>query len=976
MDGRGVISGERAIGSLVPPLQSASASAGGVTVRHELIGRESEFTVLGAALDDALGGRARSVVCLGEAGIGKTRLVEELCEVAHARGAATAWGWAAESDAAYGSWRQVLRSVDGVPALVEQHGLRPTLARLAPELFGQIPPASPGSGEERFRLFDAVSGLLRESARLRPLVVVLDDAHWLDQPSALLLQHVARSATGPLLLVVVARDIEQAGALLSGLRRMPLVRHIELGGFDAAAVHRHLAAVTGRSVGHSEALRIHTLTNGNPFFVEEVGRTLAAGSALPITATLREAVAGRLRRLSPGCARLLRAAAVAGRDFSVAVAAHMVREPVVTCLGLLDEAATAGLVEPGTGADRHRFVHPLVRDVVEAGLATPERIRLHHLAADAVERVHAGDLAPHLPQLARHWAVAGPVVDRHAAAGWIERAGTEAARRLGHEEAARLFALALDVGAGALDDLTRCRLLLARGRALHLSADVPGRLRASLDAAALARRAGRPDLLAEAALLLEGVGEARSDLAGRQLSAEAIEALGPTPTALLARVTARFAETCMYLADFSTAGPASESALRVAEQSGDPAAVRAALAARQLVCAGPDGAAERSRLAVRMLSLARAGDDVDGQLQALLWGVGAAFERGDLACVARELPPMAWCAEQASGPLARWQVLLTRAALAQAQARFDDVARLSAELAASTGVPLAAAARLGLLSAVGHHVGHDRTLGETLSAPGSASPAGSAHSPGVLDAVGPAFLLAAAGRLTEAEACYRSIGPVTAWRPRPHVALVCYVLAVDVAIALDRPEDLATLRELLGPYRGQHAVARAGTAIAFTLGPVELWRGRAAAHLGLLDDAVADLDAAAATCAAAGAVGFAVESRCELASVLAGRGHAGDAARARALAEDAARQAEALGMTPFATRSTALRERLDAAAAAPLTRREREVAQLVAGGLTNREIAARLHVSERTAQNHVQHILTKLDLPNRRRITAWVATRS
>jgi DNA-binding NarL/FixJ family response regulator len=154
-------------------------------------------------------------------------------------------------------------------------------------------------------------------------------------------------------------------------------------------------------------------------------------------------------------------------------------------------------------------------------------------------------------------------------------------------------------------------------------------------------------------------------------------------------------------------------------------------------------------------------------------------------------------------------------------------------------------------------------------------------------------------------------------------------------------------------------------------GPAERYLGSAAAYLGMHDDAVADLEAAAHACAANGATGFHVEARCELATALARRAGPGDLARARAIAADVAKEAESLGMVPWAGRARRLVAQLDDARAEPLTPREREVAALVAEGLTNREIAQRLYLSERTAQNHVQHILTKLGLPNRGQIAVW-----
>ena len=186
---------------------------------------------------------------------------------------------------------------------------------------------------------------------------------------------------------------------------------------------------------------------------------------------------------------------------------------------------------------------------------------------------------------------------------------------------------------------------------------------------------------------------------------------------------------------------------------------------------------------------------------------------------------------------------------------------------------------------------------------------------------------------------------------------------------LGADDDLALLRARLARYRGHHVVSGAGQVAYF--GPVELWLGNGAARLGLLDEAVTDLEHAVRATAANGAAGYRVEAACLLAATLIQRTRPGDVPRARTLLESVADRAAALGMTPFAARAEQLRRQR--VASGPLTRREWEVAALVAQGTTNREIAARLYLSERTAQNHVQHILTKLGLANRSQITAWMA---
>jgi DNA-binding CsgD family transcriptional regulator len=956
-------------------------------MRAELVGREAELAVLADSLAAALDGLPQVVVCEGEAGIGKTRLAQELVGVAERRGVLWVWGSAAETSGAppFWPWCQVLRALAGrvdLQALAGQHRLDAELARIAPDVVSAEPPAAgSGSAEDRFRQFDAVARLLREVCQQAPLLVVLDDAHWADEASLLLLHHVTRVLTDERLLVVVnVRDTERGDdAVIARIGREPVTRRIQLRGLAPAAIRRQLASVLGREVDEREVLEAEALTGGNPFFVGEVALAIAdrrQGSHAPLaTSNLQGAIAARLRRLSPDCVRLLEAAAIVGRSFSVAVVASMLAQPVVGCLALVDEARAARLVEADGEPGGYRFVHALVRDVIEHALGTADRVRLHRSAADAIER-HHGPPGPPVFELARHWAVAAVIGERARAAGWIRRAAEEAMRRLAYEETARLFRQTLDIGGAELDGQERCRLLLAAGTAAHLSADLGGRLNACLEAAEVARALGRPDLLAEAALVMEPVGRPGFDLATRRLCEEAAAALDSEPGSLRARVTARLAESFAYLREIDRAWPASEHALALAEQSGDPLAVAAALRARQLVCSGPDGLEDRARLADRMLELGRQTRQADVEVWARLWQIDALFERGDLGRVASEIDALARCVREIQGPRERFEVLRCQAALAQAQARFLDARRLADEafaVMAPSGHPGPYAVRAAITNLVGRHVGQDDASVAANNLVGASEEIHESF--GLIGRLSYAHAVVTAGRPEAAAEVYRSLGPVNGWGPLPHLVLFSYAFGIAVAVPLGLSADLDALYDRLDPFRGHHVVSGAGAVAYF--GPVELWLGIAAHHLGRVDAAVTDLERAAQACQHNGAVGFEVEADVELAAVLARRHRPDDTDRARSLATRAANQAATLGMSPFVDRTKGLRAQLSAVESEPLrlTRRELEVAELVGQGLTNREIARRLVLSERTAQNHVQHILTKLGLANRSQVAVWVNSR-
>jgi DNA-binding CsgD family transcriptional regulator len=202
---------------------------------------------------------------------------------------------------------------------------------------------------------------------------------------------------------------------------------------------------------------------------------------------------------------------------------------------------------------------------------------------------------------------------------------------------------------------------------------------------------------------------------------------------------------------------------------------------------------------------------------------------------------------------------------------------------------------------------------------------------------------------------------------------VALAYGIDLAMMVGSRDDVALLHDRLAVYRGHHLVSGAGQ-VAYG-GPAELRLGCAARYLDRLDDAVTDLEHAATTCDANGAVGFQTEAEYELGAALAQRSHPGDHTRARSLLTECASRARSLGMKPFEAKAHTLLDELGDRRPSPLTPREHEVAELVGQGFTNREIAERLVLSERTAQNHVQHILTKLALSNRSQIAVWYTAR-
>ena len=468
--------------------------------RRVFVGREAELKQLQSAFDSALSGQGGLVMVVGEPGIGKTALVEQLATYATLRGGSTLWGHCYEEGSLslpYLAFVEALRGyVQSRPpdALRAELGTAANdLARIVSEVRERLtveprPPSEPE--EDRWRLLQAVSGFLRNASTVQPLVIVLEDLHWADQGTLDLLVHLARNLQGARLLVVGSyRDVEvdrshPLSATLADLRRNASFGRVQLRGLGTPEVQRMLMAITGSEPPGSLAEAIHRQTEGNPLFVQEVVRYLveeghlgqggAASTGTPATMTipegLRDVIGRRLSRLSPECNRVLAVAAVIGRDFgleTLQTVAGLEEEAVVSAL---EEALHVGVLEEQSrlGVIRYRFAHAFFRQTLYEELIAPRRLRLHQQVAGALERQYANRLDEHAAELAEHFAQSTDREDLAKAVRYGELAAQRALGVYAYGEAVRHLeqALAVQEVLDPDDKAKRCDLLLALGEAL------------------------------------------------------------------------------------------------------------------------------------------------------------------------------------------------------------------------------------------------------------------------------------------------------------------------------------------------------------------------------------------------------------------------------------------------------------------------------------------------------------------------------
>jgi DNA-binding CsgD family transcriptional regulator/tetratricopeptide (TPR) repeat protein len=958
------------------------------------VGRATELAALVAALGTAIGGRTATVLVAGEPGIGKTRLLEQLAHLAAARSVPVLWGRATREEGApaFWPWRLILRAwlgaVDPGTARALLADRAAELARIAPEVAG-VAEVDPGAAaavvdaETRFALFDALSQFLVAAAAEGPLVVVLDDLHWADVASLRLLAHVVHHVRDARLLVAGAfrpGDLaahDGAAGLVAEVAAQPSTTRVDLAGLSADEVGEQLAQVLGRPPDAEVLVRVTRRTGGNPLFVREVARLHAAGAG-GVPAAVRTAISERLHGLGSPCRTLLGTAAVISTDLDPALLAAVTGLDVGTTVGRLDEALDAGLVVRGRGTPGYRFAHDLVRECCELDLARLDRARVHLAVADELTG-RAGD--EHVAEVAHHRIAARPLGDPALAADAAARSAALAMAQLAFEEAARRYGWALDAATAAgADPRTRATLLLDRARAQHRANDNAAAMADCQEAAMLAQQVGDAEVLGQVALVLEDTSEPEWSPTIEGWCDAALAGLGDGHRALRVRLLAQRAMTWVHAGDDGRMQQASADALRLAEQLDDPHALATALRARQLARSSPQGATERLALAERMAMLGARTGEPGAAMWGHLWRFDALVQLGRIDEAEAELDRLDAVVSRMRQPLAEWHLLRSRAAIHAGRGRFDQalaVTDRASALADRAGLVGAAFGELVVRLLVSWWSGTD--LPEPPQPPAMAPSLGPAPAPALGPAQDPPGWWApvaewhlAFGRRDEAARLYRRM-PL---RVQGQPVFVQFTMAAGRALVASGLGDRAgaeTAYDELLPHADFFVSGGAG-AVA-THGSAQYHLGVAAAGSGRIDDAVDHLRAAVAANTAAGLPPCAAEAHCRLAEVLLHRGRPGDHEAAAVAASEAGTIAARIGMRLVTARAQDVRARLEDGTDDPLSPRERQIAGLVAQGLTNRQIATRLHIAERTAENHVQHILTKLGFSTRSRIAAWVSAR-
>lgn len=709
-----VISG---VPSDFPPLQSLDALPGALSLPgpsfargvEALAGRDVELDRLAAAWSRAKNGVRQIALIAGEPGIGKTRLSIELARRVQAEGGVVLYGRCDEEMIVpFQPFVEALRPCVAVysPSTLHQrlHGLEQDLVRVFPELHGRVAerPVGADAEAERYRFFEAITTLVTGMTAVQPALVILDDLHWADKPTLLLLRHLLRAAPHAALCIVGCyRDVElhsddQLADFLADLRRESVVTRITLGGLSEEESGRLLCGVAGREVSVPLITALHHETDGNPFFLEELLRHMIETDAVPVDAGsrspvdlsalgipdgVREVVARRLRRLPDPVGELLHLAAVVGRDFDAELLGRAWEQRTAPVLESLDLATDAGLLR--RDPDRigwYTFAHVLIRQSLNSSLGTAQRARLHARVGAAIE---AGGGAPRAAELARHFTYALPVVGAEKAIEFTALAGREAMADLAFEDAAAYLQNALDLleRHAPADEADRVELLTDLAAALVYVDERTG-VEIARRAVNAARANGSTSQFGRAvAVFVEPTHSVDAyPTEVTSLLDEARTRLGDGDGALRARLLAFEAfKYATYQLRGRDPRALAEQAVGIARALDDPVALSDALWSLAVSLEGSGAVAERMALGDELVELVtRAGARASAFGLRVLAGVD--LERGDAARVTATIDKLArTCADL------RWlpgEVYATqwRGTQALIEGRFADVSALGDEL--------------------------------------------------------------------------------------------------------------------------------------------------------------------------------------------------------------------------------------------------------------------------------------------------------
>ena len=886
------------------------------------VGRRGELAHLGRVLDAVVAGTSVVLFVVGEPGVGKSRLAAAVGTEAVARGFTVLYGHCDEGlrapyqpvVEAFGPW--LAECPDA--ALPRFIGDGADLGQLWPELGSRLGlgagPFVDDPEARRWRMFDAVSALMRAMAHERPVLLVLDDLQWAEPSTLLLLGHLSRMAVPAAALIATVRRAESASTpanLLGDLGTARSIEIVDLVGFDDAEVAELVALHTGDAPPNDLSARLRLHTDGNPFFLLELlahlddvafirspaGRWVTAPelAAAGVPHQVHTVIDRRLSLLEPSARRALDVAAVRGLAFEERVVRDVIGSSVDETVEAFEAAIDTGLVREHD-AGRFAFAHALVRQSVHDGLTRTRVASLNWRIAEVLERHDPTRLG----EIAHHYASGRAVGDAATVVRMSLAAGEDALQRVAFEEAAGHLRTAL----GCLDlmpddpDL-EYRVLAALGGALNALAQPDDARPLWLRAAAIANAAHDPDRLFFAILGYGFIMRLTPDGEVFRMLDDLLDLLGPSDSALRASALGwRAVPAQLIVASEPSRDQVrmADDAVDMARRTGDMHALVSTLHSRLLLDVQAPDAWAMLRDAEEAVELI---DDTRPTTHDKTFGLRyltmALLRVGRRADAETHLAAATTKAEQSGLRTSGQNVLQMRSAIMTASGRFSEGKALAAE-AAQRGGRHIVTVELGYVAQIAAGRMEQGRLTEVIDALAGLDRL-DFDLPGWRAML--AGALAEAGRFAQAsdelDKCAAQFSAGEAETRIEHAPLVIRHLA-EVCRRLGQTDRAAEMLPFVRPWASQMLLS-GGLSIE---GASDRALGHLLATLGRLDDAIEAYTAAAALEHSAGFPPLAARTRYWHARALLERDANGDRDRARGLLDDVINVTERLGMSLLA----------------------------------------------------------------------------
>jgi DNA-binding CsgD family transcriptional regulator/tetratricopeptide (TPR) repeat protein len=960
-----------------------------------IVGRTRELEAFRAAFDRMLAGQRQLILVSGEAGIGKTRCVEALADLAEDQGALVLWGRCREEAGAppYWPWVQILRGyVDASSpdeVRLNMGAVEKDIAALVPELLDSSQAAHlkrdvvMDSSLARFRAFDALRQFLQQAAQQVPIILVLDDLHWADAPSLSLLEFLNQELLRVRLLIVgTYRDADASSktpllSALGALSRDSECRHVRLSGLSRSAIGEVAERLCGVSLSDPAIEAIYQRTDGNPLFAIELIKVLVDETATDeistvparIPAGIRETIGRRLSRLSDRCNELLAVAAVHGRHFAVREIAASTNEDVQAVLATLEPAVRAGIVQSTVDAPGNwQFTHALIRETLYEGLSAAERLRLHAQAGDALAAVHAGRQEPALTRIAHHYYQASALGYRENAVVYALRAGESAVQIYAYEDALLHYDRAIETleSAGLMHDERLARAYILKGWALRLLGRPDHAIDVLLEAVNRTRVMSNAELLVDVLVFLAMASQHIAQRHIIPLLERALALLPAVDSAARAKALATLAFAQRTLTDKSRLHLSVDQSLGMAGRICEPTARCACYQLTMMALRGdPETLHRRILLGEEYVAAARSTASADLLAEAYYWQALNYFEAGRLQALEVLLDQYESLSTARFG-LHQYWARTHRVTLALLRGEWTDLERRIEEL-----LEIGTKTRRGdadgvygsQMFALNRDLGRLHTLAPQIREMATRATM-RIWEPGLM------LICSEIGLLPEARGIFeRLVDRECAAIRKDDMYVACLVFCAQTCCALADSQRAESLYRLLLPYARQ--TANHPTAVCF--GATDLYLAMLACTANRLEIAREHFEHALALNRSMRAWPSLARTLHHYGVFLAAAPTDEERRQGFRQLREAGELARRLGMARLVEDINTMLHPRDGDVVYPddLTGREVEVLRLLAIGRTNKDVSLVLGISLNTVATHVRSILNKTQCANRTEAAAY-----